>query len=80
MQDIEREISKFISYTGIFGNSIAYDGIPQSTAVCFAANPGAVSDYMVSDWTKAPNSYIFTGKNQSGRDADGFYIPVKKSL
>ncbi|UJR12429.1 hypothetical protein I4U23_016605 [Adineta vaga] len=46
---------------------------------CFAANPGAVSDYDVEDWTKAPNSYIFTGKDKNGNDVVGLYIPVKKA-
>lgn len=31
------------------------------------------------DWTKAPNSYIFTGKDKNGNDVDGLYIPVKKA-
>ncbi|CAF0915983.1 unnamed protein product [Adineta ricciae] len=79
IQDIEKEISKFIKYTGIFGNSIAYDDTSECAAGCFAANSGAVSDYVVLDWTRAPNSYIFTGKDKSGNDADGIYIPVKKA-
>lgn len=33
----------------------------------------------IEDWTKAPNSYIFTGKDDAGNDADGLYIPVKKA-
>jgi hypothetical protein len=32
------------------------------------------------DWTLAPNSYIFTGKDEkTGADVDGLYIPVKKA-
>ncbi|CAF3775909.1 unnamed protein product [Rotaria sordida] len=79
MQDIEKEISKFIKYTGIFGNSTAYDDTSECASGCFAANPGAVSDYVVVDWTKAPNSYIFTGKDKNGSEVDGLYIPVKKA-
>lgn len=33
----------------------------------------------VVDWTLAPNSYIFTGKDTSGANVDGLYIPVKKA-
>ncbi|CAF4933582.1 unnamed protein product, partial [Rotaria sp. Silwood1] len=77
MQDIEKEISKFIKYTGIFGNSAAYDDTSECASGCFAANPGAVSDLV--DWTKAPNSYIFTGKDKNGSEVDGLYIPVKKA-
>ena len=31
------------------------------------------------DWRLAPNSFIFTGKDNNGSDADGLYIPVKKA-
>ncbi|SEH37636.1 T9SS type A sorting domain-containing protein [Chryseobacterium culicis] len=31
------------------------------------------------EWAKAPNSYIFTGKDKEGNDVDGLYIPVKKA-
>lgn len=31
------------------------------------------------DWTRAPNSYVFTGKNQNGDAVDGLYIPVRKA-
>ncbi|XZF12995.1 T9SS type A sorting domain-containing protein [Chitinophagaceae bacterium MMS25-I14] len=33
----------------------------------------------VADWTLAPNSYIFTGKDKTGNSVDGLYIPVKKA-
>lgn len=33
-----------------------------------------------TDWTRAPNSYIFTGKNKAGAEVDGLYIPVKKAF
>lgn len=79
--DIEAEINKFISYVGIFGNTPA----SECPGNCFAINSGAQSDF--ADWTKAPNSYIFTGKtkkkNSSGVEVeinvDGLYIPVKKA-
>lgn len=31
------------------------------------------------DWTKAPNSYIYTGKDANNNEVDGIYIPVKKA-
>ncbi|MBB6371636.1 T9SS type A sorting domain-containing protein [Chryseobacterium shigense] len=71
--DIESEINKFIKYVGIFGNPAAED----CPVTCFAINSGAQSDFV--DWTKAPNSYVFTGKDKNGNAVDGLYIPVKKA-
>ncbi|MGG5209012.1 T9SS type A sorting domain-containing protein [Chryseobacterium sp. MIQD13] len=73
--DIESEINKFIKYVGIFSNPTTED----CPVTCFAINSGAQSDY--ADWTKAPNSYIFTGKDtkNGNADVDGLYIPVKKA-
>ncbi|MBL1221972.1 T9SS type A sorting domain-containing protein [Chryseobacterium sp. L7] len=72
--DIESEINKFIKYVGIFGNTVTED----CPVTCFALNSGAESDF--ADWTKAPNSYIFTGKDPKTNAAvDGLYIPVKKA-
>ncbi|MDP9958439.1 T9SS type A sorting domain-containing protein [Chryseobacterium lathyri] len=77
--DIEREISKFIKYTGVFGNTPAYKNDASECSVnCFTINPGALPT-TVADWTKAPNSYIFTGKDKDGNNVDGLYIPVKKA-
>lgn len=77
--DIEREISKFIKYTGVFGNTTAYKNDASECSVnCFTINPGA-QPTIVADWTKAPNSYIFTGKDKNGNAVDGLYIPVKKA-
>lgn len=72
LAEIETEINKFINYVGIFGNTVNPD-----TVACITINPGAQSD--VVDWTKAPNSYIFTGKDKNGNNVDGLYIPVKKA-
>ncbi|MBW8522127.1 T9SS type A sorting domain-containing protein [Chryseobacterium chendengshani] len=72
LAEIETEINKFINYVGIFGNTINPD-----TAACITINPGAQPDAV--DWTKAPNSYIFTGKDKNGNNVDGLYIPVKKA-
>ncbi|MEJ5103497.1 T9SS type A sorting domain-containing protein [Chryseobacterium sp. MYb328] len=80
MQDVEKEVFKFIKYTGVFGSTMAYDDTSECSLGCFTVNTGAVSDYSVADWTKAPNSYIFTGKDKTGNSADGLYIPVKKAF
>lgn len=73
LSDIETEIRKFISYVGIFGSAPA----AECPDACININPGAQSDLV--DWTKAPNSYIFTGKDTNGNNVDGLYIPVKKA-
>lgn len=79
LPDIERDIYKFIKYTGIFQNSTAYDDNTEYKTNCYTLNSGATSDYTVVDWTLAPNSYIFTGKDKNGNTVDGLYIPVKKA-
>ncbi|MCT2407844.1 T9SS type A sorting domain-containing protein [Chryseobacterium antibioticum] len=71
--DIESEINKFIKYVGLFGNPVTED----CPVACFTINSGAQSDFV--DWTKAPNSYIFTGKDKNNASVDGLYIPVKKA-
>lgn len=76
LSDIESEIAKFTNYVGIFDNVKLDTGSCSNS--CFAINNGAQAG-IVTDWTKAPNSYIFTGKDDSGNDADGLYIPVKKA-
>lgn len=76
LQDIEREISKFIKYTGIFGNTNSYNNdASECSTQCFAINAGALPDNNALDWAKAPNSYIF----EPNQDSDGLYIPVKKA-
>jgi len=76
LQDIESEISKFINYVGIF--NIPYN-VGECVNSCFTINSGALPDNNAIDWTKAPNSYIFTGKDKNGNNVDGLYIPVKKA-
>ncbi|MDV7698165.1 T9SS type A sorting domain-containing protein [Chryseobacterium soli] len=78
LPEVEAEIKKFIKYVGVFGNSTAYDSTDCSNG-CVAINAGAQPDDTVKDWTKAPNSYIFTGKDKNGNTVDGLYIPVKKA-
>lgn len=77
LSDIESEIARFINYVGIFGN------VKLSTTdcanACYTLSSGAVPDNSPADWTKAPNSYIFTGKDKNGASVDGLYIPVKKA-
>ncbi len=72
LTEIEKEIKKFINYVGIFGDLNNSD-----ETSCITINPGAKSDLV--DWKKAPNSYIFTGKDKNGISVNGFYIPVKKA-
>lgn len=81
MEDIEKEISRFIKYTGVFGDAPNYNDTSEGAPHCFTINNGATSDYSVVDWTKAPNTYIFTGKDEkhNNADVDGLYIPVKKA-
>ncbi len=40
---------------------------------------GTITVVAAKDWKLAPNSYIFTGKDDNGNEADGLYIPVKKA-
>lgn len=77
ISDINSEIAKFINYVGIFGDSKLNSG--ECSNACFSINSGALPDDDVVDWTKAPNSYIFTGKDKNENDVDGLYIPVKKA-
>lgn len=72
LAEVETEINKFINYVGIFGNTVNPD-----TAACIIINSAAQPDAV--DWTKAPNSYIFTGRDKNGNNVDGLYIPVKKA-
>jgi len=84
LTDIESEIAKFANYVGIFGNIKLDTG--ECSNSCFAVNAGAQPDNTIVDWTKAPNSYIFTGKDYNpttgkydGAEVDGLNIPVKKA-
>jgi len=76
LSDIESEIAKFTNYVGIFGNVRLDTGSCSNS--CYTLNSGAQPN-LVTDWTKAPNSYIFTGKDKNGNDVEGLYIPVKKA-
>jgi hypothetical protein len=78
LSDIESEIAKFTNYVGIFGNVRLDTGSCSNS--CYTLNSGAQPN-LVTDWTKAPNSYIFTGKDEKHNNAnvDGLYIPVKKA-
>ena len=76
ISDIESEIAKFTNYVGVFDTVKLNTG--ECSNSCFEINSGAQPS-LVTDWTKAPNSYIFTGKDKNGNNADGLYIPVKKA-
>ncbi|WP_312766687.1 T9SS type A sorting domain-containing protein [Epilithonimonas sp.] len=78
LPEIEAQVKKFIKYVGVFGNSTAYDST-DCASNCVVINTGAQPDEIVKDWTRAPNSYIFTGKDKNGNNVDGLYIPVKKA-
>ncbi|REC76801.1 hypothetical protein DRF60_12985 [Chryseobacterium elymi] len=59
-----------------------YDATLQVTYPNGQISTLSISDYLDvqnCDNTRAPNSYIFTGKDKSGNDVDGLYIPVKKA-
>jgi len=61
LPDIEKEIFAFIKYTGIFGNSLAYNDNSECAARCFTVNSGATPDNVI-DWTKAPNRHAVVQK------------------
>lgn len=79
LTEVESEIKKFINYVGIFGDTSSYAAAEACTNACVAVKPGAQPDFTPTDWTLAPNSYIFTGKDKNGGNTDGFYIPVAKA-
>ncbi|SHL34830.1 hypothetical protein SAMN05444360_101230 [Chryseobacterium carnipullorum] len=50
------------------------------TGGCAPVNlQGTITVVAAKDWKLAPNSYIFTGKDDTGNEVDGLYIPVKKA-
>lgn len=51
----------------------------KSTNGCTASASAVINSVDCRDWTLAPNSYIFTGKDQNNNEVDGLYIPVKKA-
>lgn len=79
LTEVESEIKKFINYVGIFGDTSSYAAAEACTNACVTLKPGAQPDFTPTDWTLAPNSYIFTGKDKDSAAVDGFYIPVAKA-
>lgn len=79
LAEVETEIRKFINYVGVFGSASGYADTGSCINTCIVLNPGAQPDYTPTDWTLAPNSYVFTGKDKNGNDVDGLYIPVAKA-
>ncbi|MGV0923090.1 T9SS type A sorting domain-containing protein [Empedobacter tilapiae] len=72
ISEINSEISAFIKYTGIFGQSSS----------CYTINPGAVPNYtdeVDKNILAAPNSYIYDVNLASTNNYGGIYIPVKKA-
>lgn len=81
-------ISELVGYTRIIrtkATAVPGDYTIQFTCVqsgCTATETVKVK-ILASDqpiWAYAPNSYIFTGKDDSGAEADGIKIPVKKAF
>lgn len=46
---------------------------------CTSSVNATINTVDCRDWTKAPNSYIYTGRDQNNNEIDGIYIPVKKA-
>ncbi|MDR6464862.1 T9SS type A sorting domain-containing protein [Chryseobacterium sediminis] len=74
------------SNEGITGTWIPAPNNQTTTTYTFTPAPGQYAgnatltvEVKSLDWTKAPNSYIFTGKDKEGNNVDGLYIPVKKA-
>ncbi|RQO30448.1 hypothetical protein DBR32_12855 [Taibaiella sp. KBW10] len=75
----------------VSGSTITISGVPsvtgtfpytlRTTTSCGAdSTRGSITiNAPIADWTLAPNSYIFTGKDKNGNKTDGLYIPVKKA-
>ncbi|MDV7698162.1 PKD domain-containing protein [Chryseobacterium soli] len=56
-----------------------YSIMVKSANGCTASASAVINSVDCRDWTLAPNSYIFTGKDQNNNEVDGIYIPVKKA-
>jgi hypothetical protein len=51
----------------------------KNNAGCTSTVTATITQADCKDWTKAPNSYIYTGKDSNNNEVDGIYIPVKKA-
>ncbi|MDY0930119.1 PKD domain-containing protein [Chryseobacterium sp. CFBP8996] len=56
-----------------------YTIVIKNTDGCMTSAAVVINSINCLDWTKAPNSYIFTGKDKNGNNVDGLYIPVNKA-
>lgn len=56
-----------------------YTIVVKNTSGCTSTVTAVVNQPDCRDWTKAPNSYIYTGKDENNNEVDGIYIPVKKA-
>ncbi len=56
-----------------------YTVVVKNSAGCTSTATATIAQPDCKDWTKAPNSYIYTGKDPNNNEVDGIYIPVKKA-
>jgi len=56
-----------------------YTILVKNSAGCTSTATVTITPPDCRDWTKAPNSYIYTGKDENNNEVDGIYIPVKKA-
>ncbi|MCI3938800.1 PKD domain-containing protein [Chryseobacterium aahli] len=57
-----------------------YTIMVKNTNGCTSSASAVINSVDCREWTLAPNSYIFTGKDQNNYEVDGIYIPVKKAF
>ncbi|MCY0969102.1 PKD domain-containing protein [Chryseobacterium wangxinyae] len=56
-----------------------YTVMVKNSSGCTSSLVAIINKAECRDWTKAPNSYIFTGKDTNNNEVDGIYIPVRKA-
>ncbi|VXC38384.1 MULTISPECIES: PKD domain-containing protein [Chryseobacterium] len=56
-----------------------YTIVVKNSSGCTSTATATIAQSDCRDWTKAPNSYIYTGKDANNNEVDGIYIPVKKA-
>ncbi|MBM7418085.1 MULTISPECIES: PKD domain-containing protein [Chryseobacterium] len=56
-----------------------YTIVVKNSSGCTSTATATIAQPDCRDWTKAPNSYIYTGKDANNNEVDGIYIPVKKA-
>lgn len=56
-----------------------YTIVVKNNVGCTSTATANITQPDCRDWTRAPNSYIYTGKDANNNEVDGFFIPVKKA-